>query len=63
MWCGEPVETIFTIADAIGANLIAMTLPWLTYTRWHQTTHATEEVTRRASSPVMGERLGDYDLV
>ena len=39
--CGEPVETILTTADAIGADLIAMTIPWLTHARWHQTIHAT----------------------
>ena len=61
--CGEPVETILTTAEAIGADLIAMTSPWLTYARWHKTTHTTAEVIRRAPSPVIVERLGDYALV
>ncbi len=61
--CGEPVETILTTADAIGADLIAMTIPWLTYARWHETMHTTEEVIRRAPSPVMVERLWDYERV
>ncbi len=61
--CGEPVETILTTADAIEADLIAMTIPWLTSARWHKTIHTTEEVIRRALSPVIVERLGDYKLV
>ena len=56
MRCGEPVETILNVAREIGADLIAMTIPWRTGDALLDTKNITEQVIRRAPLPVLVER-------
>ena len=53
---GQPVETILASAQEIGADLIAMTIPWRPGNGWPEDRHITEEVIKRAPIPVLVER-------
>jgi nucleotide-binding universal stress UspA family protein len=54
--CGEPVETILTVAREVGADLIAMTMPWRTGDALSDAKNVTEQVIRQAPLPVLVER-------
>jgi nucleotide-binding universal stress UspA family protein len=54
--CGEPVETILTVAREVGADLIAMTMPWRTGDALSDAKNITEQVIRQAPLPVLVER-------
>jgi nucleotide-binding universal stress UspA family protein len=54
--CGEPVETILTVAREVGADLIAMTMPWRTGDALLDAKNITEQVIRKAPLPVLVER-------
>jgi nucleotide-binding universal stress UspA family protein len=54
--CGEPVETILTVAQEVGADLIAMTMPWRTGDALSDARNITEQVIRQAPLPVLVER-------
>jgi nucleotide-binding universal stress UspA family protein len=53
---GEPVETILAVAREVGADVIAMTMPWRTGTALSEGRNITEQVIRRAPLPVLVER-------
>ena len=54
--CGEPVETVLTVAQEVGADIIAMTMPWRTGAALSEAQNITEQVIRRAPLPVLVER-------
>jgi nucleotide-binding universal stress UspA family protein len=54
--CGEPVETILTVAREVGADLLAMTMPWRTGDTLSDARNITEQVIRQAPLPVLVER-------
>jgi nucleotide-binding universal stress UspA family protein len=54
--CGDPVETILTVAREVGADLIAMTIPWRTGDALLDAKNITEQVIRKAPLPVLVER-------
>jgi nucleotide-binding universal stress UspA family protein len=53
---GEPVETILAVAREVGADVIAMTMPWRTGEALSEARNITEQVIRRAPLPVLVER-------
>jgi nucleotide-binding universal stress UspA family protein len=54
--CGEPVETILAVAREVGADVIAMTMPWRTGTAQTEARNVTEQIIKRAPLPVLVER-------
>jgi nucleotide-binding universal stress UspA family protein len=50
------VETILAVARDVGADLIAMTIPWLAGDGGSAFGDVTEQVIKKASQPVLVER-------
>jgi nucleotide-binding universal stress UspA family protein len=56
---GDPVESILAAAQDIGADLIAMTIPWRSEAGPRTAVNVTEQIIRKASLPVLVERSCD----
>jgi nucleotide-binding universal stress UspA family protein len=56
---GDPVESILAVAQDIGADLIAMTIPWRPEAGPRTAANVTEQIIRKAPLPVLVERSCD----
>lgn len=57
--CGDPVESILAAAQDVGADLIAMTVPWRAEAGPWTATNIPEQIIKKASLPVLVERSRD----
>jgi nucleotide-binding universal stress UspA family protein len=53
---GDPVENILAAAQEVGADLIAMTIPWRAESGPRSAANITEQIIRKAPLPVLVER-------
>jgi len=56
---GDPVESILAAAQDVGADLIAMTVPWHVESGSWPTANIPEQIIKKASLPVLVERSRD----
>lgn len=56
---GDPVESILAAAQEVGADLIAMTIPWRAEAGPRIAANVTEQIIRKAPLPVLVERSCD----